>query len=170
MTIETWERLTSIIQSVVTFLSIIVAGSWAYRRFIIQQERYPNINFTADINIIGKQNNEWVLELIAFIENKGKVQHKIKKFNFDLNAIFKNENLTTSDEWGGQVDFTHPITEGSFLPQATKFFFVDPGTTAKYSYIAKLPDDASFAILHCYFKYSDWRKYAHTAEKTIKLP
>jgi len=169
MTIETWEKLTSVILSVITSLSFIIAGIWAYRRFIIQQERYPNLNFTADINVIGKQNNEWLVEVLAFVENTGKAQHKIREFWFNLDLIYKMDPLTLSPKWGEQVEFTEFI-ERSFLPEHIRFFFVDPGTTAKYSYIAKIPDNASFALLHCHFKYSDSRRYGHSAEKTIKLP
>lgn len=169
MSIETWEKIASIVGAVITSLSIIIAGIWAYRRFIVQQERYPHLNFSADINIIGKQNNEWVVELIACIENKGKVPHKMRNFDFNLNAIYKTDTLKNLDKWGGQVDFEHPITKGSFLPQHMSFFFVDPGTEAKYSFITKIPDKASFAILHCQFDYSDLRRYGHAAEKTIQL-
>lgn len=169
MTLENWEKLSSILQGVVTSVSIIIAGWWAYRRFVVQQEKYPNINFTADINLIGKQEDEWLVELIALIDNKGKAQHKMEDFRFDLNAILKDERLTLSKKWGGQVDFTHQIAEGSFLPSNMTFFFIDPGTSAKYSYITKLPKDTAFIILHCTFDYFDKRGYRHTAEKTIKV-
>lgn len=170
MKLEEIEKYVSIFQSLITALSIIVAGLWAYRRFVIQQERYPNLIFTADINIIGKQNNETLIELIATIENKGKAQHKMENFKFDLKAIFNNEQFSLSKKWGNQVDFSHEIAKGSFLPPETSFFFIDPGTTAKYSYVTKFPPEVTFAILHCTFDYDDSRNYNHTAEKTVKIP
>jgi hypothetical protein len=169
MTLEDWQILAQAVQSIITAISIVVAGIWAYRRFIVQQEKYPNINFTADINLIGKQNDEWLVELIALIENKGKAQHKMMNLNFDLNVIYDNENLITSDKWGGQVDFKHQVAKGSFLPGNMTLFFIDPGTTAKYSYISKLPQQTSYAILHCTFNYVGRKDYGHTAEKTIKV-
>jgi hypothetical protein len=167
---ESFDHIFSGIQAIVTSLSIIAAGIWAYWKFIFQQEKYPNIIFSTDINFIGKQNNEWLIEVIAIIENKGKAQHKMKSFCFDINALFHSDKLISLDKWGGQVDFPSHITKGSFLPSNRSFFFVDPGTTAKYSFVTKISDDVSFVILHSYFDYSDERKYIHSAEKTIKVP
>ena len=169
MTLVDYQTLFSIFQSLVTTISIIIAGLWAYNRFIIQQERYPNLIFTADISIIGQHKGETLVEIISFIENKGKTQHKMDNFNFDISAIYRNEELVPSPKWGNQIDFYHTIANGSFLPLQMSFFFVDPGTTAKYSYITKLPSETAFAILHCTFNYADKRNYLHTAEKIIKI-
>ena len=170
MTIEEFEKLAGAIASIVTAFSIIVAGWWAYNRFIRQQENYPNLQFVADINLVGTQNEEWLVELIAIVENRGKVQHKMSDFTFVLDAIYQNDQLIISENWRGQVDFPHAIARGSFLPDTMQFFFIDPGVTAKYSYVTKLPRDATFAILHCNFTYADKRKYRHTAERTVKIP
>ena len=167
---EDFDHITSAIQAIITSGSIIIAGIWAYRKFILQQEKYPNIIFNTDINFIGKQNNEWLIEVVANIENKGKAQHKMKNFNFDINALFASDELVLLDKWGGQVNFPNQIINGSFLPSNMGFFFVDPGTTAKYSFIAKIPSSATFVILHSYFDYYDERKYIHSSERTVKVP
>ena len=117
-----------------------------------------------------EQKDYWVAEIIATIDNKGKAQHKMNKLEFDLNALFSGEQIETSKKWGGQVNFPHPVVQGSFLPDQYQFFFLDPGTKAKYSYIARIPKEASFIILHCWFNYMDERQYSHTAEKTIAVP
>src|SRR5687768_5677883 len=129
---DDFNNIASGIQAIITSLSIIIVGIWTYKRFILQQERYPNLMFTSDIDFIGKQNNEWLVEIVAHIENKGKAQHKMTNFNFDLNALFLNDKLILTEKWGGQVDFPNQITKGSFLPASRSFFFIDPGTTAKY--------------------------------------
>ena len=134
------------------------------------QENYPNLQFVADINLIGIQDGEWLIELVAIVENKGKVQHKMSDFTFVLDAIYRTDKLIASENWRGQVDFSHAIARGSFLPETMKFFFIDPGVAAKYSYITKLPQETTFAILHCNFTYIDKRNYRHTAERTVKVP
>lgn len=169
MSLTEFKDWTDILTSTLTSLSILIGGGWVFYRFILQQERYPNINFTTDINVIGKQENYWIIELIALIENKGKAQHKMKEFGFDLNALFTNDKIETNENWGNQVDFPHRLAFGSYLPKHHDFFFIDPGTTAKYSYITKVPEDTSFLILHSNFKYYRRSGYMHTAEKTICL-
>src|SRR5262249_24034880 len=116
------------------------------------------------------QGDQYIIELLAFIDNKGKVQHKMKKFEFDLNALNEGDAPQADERWGGQADFPRQlIPKASFLPKSFGFFFVDPGTSAKYSYIAAVPRAARFVILHCYFEYVDRSGFRHTAEKTTFL-
>ncbi len=169
MTLSEINDLTGIITSILTSLSILIGGVWVIYKFILQQERYPNINFLTDINVIGKQDGVWIIEIIALIENKGKAQHKMKDFKFDLNALFYNDKVGSSDKWGGQVNFIHPISSGSYLPKHADYFFIDPGTTAKYSYVTMVSEKVSFLILHSNFTYYNRKGYAHTAEKSIQI-
>lgn len=157
------------IESFITSASMIIGGIWVYMSFIRQQEKYPNINFSADIKVIGKQEGSIIVELLAFIDNRGKAQHKMLEFNFDLYSISSDEKIETNKKWGGQVDFKKLICQGSFLPKSLDFFFVDPGNSAKYSFIAKIPDNSSFLIFHTNFKYENRHDFAQTAEKTISL-
>ncbi|MEW6657870.1 MAG: hypothetical protein AB1424_04340 [Thermodesulfobacteriota bacterium] len=170
MTIGEFKDLSSAIQSLATAISLGVGGWWVFRKYIRQQEDRPHIEFTADINLIGVQGDYLIAELIATIENKGKVEHRMSEFDFDLNALYHGDHINIGEQWGGQVDFPHSIVEGSFLPMRSNFFFIAPGVKAKYSYIARVPKEASFLMLHCWFKYDYNRKYGHTAEKTVKVP
>ncbi len=169
MDYEEFKNLAGGLQSIATIMSFIIGGIWVYRRYIRQQERYPNINFTADINVIGKQRGYWIVELLALIENKGKAQHKMEDFDFDVYGIREDDQVDDDEKFGGQVTFAHEIKKGTFLPKKWKYFFVDPGTSAKYSFLARIPEDISFVVLHSSFKYHDRNNSGHTAEKTIFL-
>lgn len=148
MTLGEFKDLAGGLQSIATIASFMIGGTWAYQKFIRQQEKYPNIEFLADINIIGNQGDYWIAELIATIDNKGKAQHKMESLNFDLNAIFQTDDIKLEAKWGNQVNFPRTIAEGSFSPEQYKYFFIDPGTKAKYSYITRIPKEASFLIFH----------------------
>jgi len=169
MTLSDYNELASTIQAIFTSLSIVIGGSWVFYRFVLQQERYPNINFTTDINIIGEQGAYWIVELTATIDNKGKAQHKMSKIGFDLNALFDDDPVLSDEKWGGQIDFPHRLIWGSYLPKHQAYFFVDPGTQAKYSFLTKVPLNSSYLILHSNFIYSNRKNKMHTAEKTIKV-
>ncbi len=131
MTLEELKNLAGALQSFATVISLIIGGIWVYRRYLRQQENYPNIEFSADVNFIGEQADWWIVELIGTIENKGKVQHKMREFKFDLNALYSEDQIDVSNKWGDQVNFPHLVAEGSFLPQRREFFFVAPGIKAK---------------------------------------
>jgi hypothetical protein len=157
-------------QSLMTGLGVIAAGAWAYHRYILEENRYPHIETSAEIAPIGKKDGYWIVELQAILVNKGKVQHKIEKFGFDLNALYASDTVNTSKKWGNQVDFPHEVAKGSFIPKTFEYFVIGPGVTSKYSYVARVPREATFLILHCWFEYSDGRGYSHTMEKTINVP
>lgn len=155
-------------QSALTPLALIVGGIWAFRKFVLRQEQYPHIETSADINFIGKHKDHWVIELIAWVENKGTAQHKMTEFDFDLYHLLPHFSLEENEQIGGQVP--HLTKKGSFLPRGHRLFFVDPSVKAKYSYITKVPAGASMLILHWWFKYADGRGYGHAAEITKLVP
>ena len=53
--------------------------------------------FSADIQFIGVQNGFWVAELIATVENKGKAQHRMEEFGFDVSGIEEAAPIRTSE-------------------------------------------------------------------------
>ena len=167
---EDWKNIAAGAQSIATIASFGVGGAWVYIKYIRQQERYPNIEFSADIQFIGKQDGYWIVEVIASVENKGKAQHRMQEFEFDLNGIEQGQPIQTDQRWGNQVDFPLSIARGSFLPAQSQFFFIDPGLKAKYSYLTRVPVTVTIVILHCWFKYGDKRKFSHTAERTVAVP
>jgi len=170
-----WKDWSAIAQAIATTISIVIVGGWVFVRFVWAQEMYPNIEFTADINtadinLLGAHQDWMIAELIAYIENKGKVQHKMTQFTFSLDALLDQDPVDVDKRWGGQVNFPQAIAEGSFLPDTFGYFFVDPGTKAKYSWVARVPIQAKFLLLHCRFEYSGRGGTGHTAEKSPKVP
>ncbi len=169
MTYEEFNHLAGGIESLATILALIVGAYWTYYRFVRQGDNQPLIEFTTDVAFIGKHQDWWVVELTALIENKGKVQHRISEFAFDMFALQYDDPLEPKQEFGGQVCFPHPVVTGSWLPKKFDYFFIDPGTKAKYSFVTRIPDSARFAILHTWFTYSG-QAASHVAEKTVRVP
>ena len=122
-TLADWKDVASIVQSLATAVSFIVVGWWVIFRYRRQQENYPNIEFSADLNFVGTQGDWWIVEIVALIVNKGKVQHRMRDFEFDLNALYRDDPVQFSDKWQNQVDFPHHVLTNSFLPTRSEFFF-----------------------------------------------
>ena len=80
-TVEDFNNVASAIASMATTISLAVGGFWIYRRYIREEEKYPHIESSAEIEFVGKQGDFWIVELIGTLENKGKVQHKISRFD-----------------------------------------------------------------------------------------
>jgi hypothetical protein len=133
-TIQWWKDFASIAQSFGTVAIAAAGGWWAYWKFGISQNRYPHIETSADIQFIGVHGDYWIIELLAYIENKGTAQHRMKKFDFELSSLNRDDQLKDSKKFGGQVYFPNLIKKGSFLANY-EYFVVDAGVKAKYSYI-----------------------------------
>ena len=165
-----WEKIALIINSLsslATILALIIGGIWAYLRFVRQVEYFPHIEFGVDIQFVGLQNSEWLVELQALINNKGSVRHEIHDFQFDLRYLKKSDKLQDGDEKiGHQTFIPHLLKEESWVEYIT---FVDPGNNGRYSYITTIPKDATFLLLHGRFRYKD-ENFFHTADKLIKVP
>lgn len=167
--LEKTETVFKIIESFATTIAIIVGGIWAYFRFRRQRENHALIDFSVDIVFHSKHKDWWIVEIIAYIENKGKVQHKIDLFEFELASLSSSDNIEITEEFGGQVHFPNIITRRSFLPKKYRYFFVEPGLKNKYSFISRIPADTEVLILHSWFNYLDG-KHSHSAEVTKKVP
>jgi hypothetical protein len=165
-----FENFTSGLESIATSLALIIGGVWAFRKYIVQGENLAHIESSAEIEFIGYQDESWVVELRAVLTNKGKVEHRISKFGFDLNGLAQTDGVATSEQWGGQVNFPRLLAEGSFLPERFKFFVVGPGVTARYSYLARVPKDVTMIMLHCRFAYLDRPNFGHSMEKSVRVP
>ncbi|MFM9864153.1 MAG: hypothetical protein ACKVRO_11150 [Micropepsaceae bacterium] len=161
--------LASAAQAIVTTISILVGGTWIYGRFVREQEGLAHIESAADIVVLGKQAGYWIVEIAAILENKGKVQIWIENLGFDLNAIYATDPVDTSDLWGGQVNFPNSIAKGKFRPDRFRSFFIGPGVTARYSWVARVPESATYVGLHCTFDYRDREGASHSMEKNIRL-
>jgi hypothetical protein len=167
--IEKVEIWANIIESAFTVIAIIGAGFWAVYIFKRQREDKPHVEFSADIVFLSKIKNYWIVELVAYLENKGKVQHKMYNLDFDLSSIENYDGISYKTNFGGQLFFPHELKKGSFLKEGTEYFFIEPGVKSKYSHVTTIPVDSNAVIFHTWFKYPDG-KHGHTAEATKKVP
>jgi hypothetical protein len=149
-------------------LAVIVGGLLAYRRYRAKQNSYAHIETSAEISFLGQQDNFWIVELRVILNNKGKAQHKIHKFRFDLNAIGADDPIDASKKGGGRVNFGNEIAKGSFVPRGYAYCVIGPAVTATYTYVARVPEWATFLMLHCRFDYNPG--FSHWMEKAVQVP
>jgi hypothetical protein len=149
-------------------LAVVIVGLVAYRRYKARESSYAHIETSAEISFIGQQDNFWVVELKATLNNKGKVQRRVHGFRFDLNAIHADDAIDISKKWGGQVNFANEIAKGSFVPPGYAYCVVGPSVMATYSHVTRVPQWATFVILRCWFDYNPG--FSHWFEKAVQVP
>ena len=167
MDLENFNYLAGGLESIATLVALAVGGYWTYNRFVQQREDFAFIQFTVDINVVGEHGMWWIVELVATLENKGKIQHQFKDLSFELDALLHKDDLVRSDQFLGQAYFPHSIASGPWVPR--RVYFIEPGLTNKYSYVARVPKDTEFLMLHGHFTYLN-QAASHRAERTIVLP
>lgn len=167
--LEKTEIVFKIIESSATTIAIIAGGIWAYFRFKRQRENHALIDFNVDIVFHAKIKDWWIVELIAYVENKGKVQHKIELFDFELASLNSIDGIEVDKAHREQLLFPNIVRHNSFKPKKFKYFFIAPGLKNSYSYVTQVPANAEVLLLHSWFDYLDG-KHSHSAEITKKVP
>lgn len=143
-----WEE----IKNVVTILAIIAAGVWTFYRFGITRERHPKLEFDLDMTILGKANDQILIELIAIIRNKGLTRQYIRDFSFSLRYLKLEDEIDTSDtNINYQVIFPNLVVKQNWVV-ATPLPFVDGGIVHRFSYIAAVPIHADVILIYSKFK------------------
>ena len=71
MSLADWKDIATIFQSTVTPLALIVGGIWAYRRYVVQANKFVHIETSSDISFIGRQGDFRIVQLTAVLNNKG---------------------------------------------------------------------------------------------------
>jgi hypothetical protein len=176
MTLSDWKDVAGNFQSAVTpppsvlvaglCLAVLVGGLLAYRRYRAKESSYAHIETSLEISFLGQQNGFWIVELKAILNNKGNVQRRIHKFRFDVHAIHADDPIDANTR--GQVNFTNEIAKGSFVPRGYAYCVVGPSVTATYTYVARVPEWATFLILHCWFDYNPG--FSHLMKRAVQVP
>ena len=104
--------VSDVFSNVISGLAILVAGSWAFRKYVLRLEDDPRIEFFVDVNFVGLEGDEWVVEILGFIENKGDVPHTIKEIYFGLRALERGKEIDLGDDKiHGQAYFSELLSE-----------------------------------------------------------
>lgn len=159
-----------LIESIITILGITVGGSWAFWKFVVHKEAHPRIEFSVDVNFVGKQGDEWMIEVLGELENKGTVPHKMTDLKFNLKYLKADDHAEENANYGGQIDIKHELKDGSWLPSIEGIYSrLYPGITMRYNFIYKVPADASFVLIHGLLLYGKSDEQTR-ADRLVKVP
>jgi len=170
MSLDELAKLFTLTQAVATTLALVIAGIWAYIKFIYRREKEPRAEFTIDLEFVGIQGNEWLAEISANVENKGLVRHPVRNFKVVLRYLCAADKVSDGGEnIKFQVVFPHSINERIDKKERLlwKDTFIDPGLRYRNSYVTFVPVEATFVLLHGSFEYENER---FTAQKVVKVP
>lgn len=161
--------LIDFIESLAAVIILIAGAAWSYTKWKVRREHAPRLEFAVTVNFVGKHGDQWVVELIALLKNKGHVQHKIRDFSFDLRYLTDSDPITYGDDKiNHQLYLPHEGKSGAWIPASWGWTFIEPGLKARYSHVTTIPAAAKFVLLHGRFDYP--RDDFHTADRLLAVP
>jgi hypothetical protein len=160
------------VDTTVTLALALGAATWAAVKVRRRREHFPRIEFTVEVDFAVPREQHWLVSLDAFIVNKGFVRYSISDFAFEIRYARATETLSEGGrEIGFQTQIPHVLKSGNWLTDTGGRGFVDPGLSTRYSYVATVPADAEFLLIHGLLTFGEGgRRYAHTAERLIRVP
>lgn len=169
MTPSDFNDVASGIQAIVTCVAVVVGGAWTYKRFGVEREGIPRIEFTVEIRFVSQHGQYVVVELIANVNNKGKVRHEIRDFSFDLSYIDSSDEIEIGrTAVGHEIVYPRNAASGSWISPDYVYTFVEPGTCVRYTSSAVIASTASVLLLAGRFMYMHASE-GHTAETVASL-
>jgi hypothetical protein len=153
------------IKNIITILALIAAGIWTFYRFGINRERHPKLQFDLDLEILGKTDRHYIVQLIAIVENKGLTRQYIHDFKFNL--LYFNNKFPIDCE---DVDINYQLKFKNFINardwlRPRNAPFVDGTITHRFTYNTVIPTEAEYLMI--YSKFRDPRRglFRKTSDK-----
>jgi len=75
--LDAFTKYVDLLKFIVEFIALLIGSGFGFYRFILKKEFHPKIQFSVELNVIDRTSKGWLVEVIAFIENKGSVRHLI---------------------------------------------------------------------------------------------
>jgi len=165
------------LESLVKIIAIIVGAVWAVYRFGLFRERHSKIEFTLDFHQLGLQDNKIVGEVVAILENKGKVRHRInaKEFVLTIRTLRSNSKIELcSDTEEKEIDikqlnFPYKIISNEPFVQSYEETYIDSEVKQNYSYPISFESDVTFILVKARFNLINQKDDFQTAQKVFKI-
>lgn len=81
------DEIVKLIPAYLQAIAILVAGTWAYWKFIYQREKEPAADIDIDVSFVGSQKHKWIIEVTVCVENKGLVRLSHKDFQVTIRYL-----------------------------------------------------------------------------------
>jgi hypothetical protein len=142
-------------QPLIAVLVGVASGAWVLRRHYARREHDPRIQFRVGVRLVGHHGKHWVVELLAFMQNRGEVPHRMSALNINLRGLRAGDPMVVDPtRFRGQLPFPHALVppdggEQSLMPEVRdNRVMLYPSTSMRYMYVAIVDDSMRFLLIH----------------------
>lgn len=162
---EALNPILDILLSLFTLLAGLIAGLWAYTKYIIERGLVPAAELELDCTVIGEKESKRIIEVAIHLFNKGSSTLVAKNIQLMLKSICKEDalELYKDKKKFGRLRFQHSLSENltgqknnyhaafRLVPHDT---FVQPGVDQEYPFVTTIDSDVEFLFAHAEFEYA----------------
>jgi hypothetical protein len=133
-----------------------------------ERTHVPHIEFSVDCKFFGPQENSYLVEVLLFVRNTGRIRQEFADVTLRLRGIQDNQPLTFWQGKGPRLCFPEALLENvPVIPEKVDKFFVEPGNETTFTYVTKIPDTIKFVLAYANFSYDS--NADHDAERVFQV-
>jgi hypothetical protein len=132
----------------------------------LERTHAPQIEFSIDCNFYGPQRNNYLVEVLLTVNNKGRVKQKFKDVTLRIRGIEENQPLEFWKKREPRLYFPHLLVpDVPVVPEGIECFFAEPGEKNTFTYVTKIPETIKFVLAYATFSYNS--EDSHDAERVF---
>jgi hypothetical protein len=165
------------VDSLATWIFGIVAAAWLLVQFFLRREADPGAEIQLDVNFAGKQDGQWLIEVVVTLTNRGLVRHRYRNFRVVVRYLASGDPIRDGDKQPLEYQLFVPHSIDSRIDRNHRLFsnaeFIDPRLTFRHSYITFVPEHATFLLVQCSLDFPvPWKKKdkRKNTQKFVRVP
>ena len=164
-----------------TVLIAAVSAMWIIWLFLIKLQGEPGGELQIDVDFVGQQNNNWLIEVSTILTNRSLVRYRYGAFRLNVRYLLPTDTIKDGSERANYQLFC-PRTidnQDKRVSNGVRHFdnveYIDPGLSFRHSYITFVPAEATFVWVQCellfpsWYQLLKWRKLQDKIKKKEKL-
>jgi hypothetical protein len=183
MSIDTLKPWIEVIASLSALIIGLVTALWAYTKFILERGLLPATDFTLECNVLGRQGDKTLLEIILHLKNIGSSVLIANDIRVDIRYLESAPRLSAKQKLLGRAEFPKsvldellkdvPEDEREGLKTGRGFSvmpydsFVQSGVDQRYTFPTAVPASATYALVWSSFRYAQKPKAMQRAALAV---
>lgn len=156
-----------IVIAAVTLIGLVLGALWAYTKFILERGYLPPVEFKVGCNVLGKQGNKHIVEVLLYLKNLGNSTLVATDIQTRVRYVDSSEEVTVMTDVAkatfAHMCFPHVFSKSilgeqrdspSVIPIVPHDTFVQPGVNQVYTLVTALPQSATYMLVWAQFRYA----------------
>ena len=167
------KSMLELLPSYIQALAIMIAGGWAYWRFIYQRANEPATDIDIDLTFVGIQDGKWVIEVTSFLKNQSLVRLEYHDFQVSIRYLLPEDKVEDgNDRIFYQLNCPRSIDER--MKGAKRLFgnveYINPRQEFKHRYVTHIPINATFVWVQCKFWFKLRKAQKVNSQRIFRVP